>query len=144
MAEQLAFQQLFGNRRAIHRHKGRVLAITVEMNGFGDEFFAGPAFPGDQHIGRTVGDPLNQVEHRLHRFALAENLVEAILLGHLFPEPADFPSQRCLADDPFDHPNQFVFFHRLCEVVARPMLHRFHSRLDRSKRRHQDHVDIRM
>jgi hypothetical protein len=91
MAEELAFQQLLGNRGTIHRNERGILATTIVMNGFRHQLFPRPAFPGDQHIGRTIRDATDQIEHRLNRFALPKNVMKTVLLVHFFPEPAHFP-----------------------------------------------------
>src|SRR5690606_15190906 len=53
MSEELAFEQLFGNRSAIDRDETAVLPWALCMQRAGNQLFAGPAFSQNQH--RNVG-----------------------------------------------------------------------------------------
>ena len=45
--------------------------------------FPVPLSRRDEHVGRTIGYPPNEIEHRLDRLALTQYLVEAVLLADL-------------------------------------------------------------
>ncbi len=144
MPEQFALQQLFRNRRAIHRNKRRILPIAIVVNGLGDQFLSGSAFSRDQDVGRTIGHPADQLEYRLDRLALAQNLMEAVFPVDFFSEAADFSPQRCFSHDALDDANQLVLLDGLGKVIAGAVFHRFDGRFHRPECRHEDHIDVRM
>jgi hypothetical protein len=51
VAEELAFQERFGNRSAVDCDEWPVFPRAVEVNRAGYQLFTGSAFPGDQHVG---------------------------------------------------------------------------------------------
>ena len=53
------------------------------MNGLGDEFLTGAAFPTDENRGARRRDLRDQVQKHLHFVALADNVreIEALLQG---------------------------------------------------------------
>ena len=70
VAEELGFEQRFGERAAVDRHERPARAVAVLMNGARDQLLAGAALADDQHrrIGRRgVRDLL--VDRRHHRRA---------------------------------------------------------------------------
>ena len=48
VAEQLGFEQIGGDRAAVHRHKGAAATRTQIMDGAGDDFLAGAGFAEDE------------------------------------------------------------------------------------------------
>ena len=71
------------------------------MDGLGDQFLAGAALAGDQHRRARRRDLRDQVEHRQHLFALADDvrkvvalLESALELDVFFAQPAAFDGQR--------------------------------------------------
>ena len=73
MAEQFAFQKLFGNRGAVHGEERLFAAVAVMVNRAGDQFLAGAAFAGDQRGGVAAGDLADELENLLHRLAAADD-----------------------------------------------------------------------
>ncbi len=51
VTEQLALEQLFGNRRAIDRDETRTLAPALRMQGTRHQLLAGAALAEDEHRG---------------------------------------------------------------------------------------------
>ena len=49
VSEQLAFEEVLGNRAAVHDYKGIIAALTLHVNGMRDDFFPGSTFPADQN-----------------------------------------------------------------------------------------------
>ena len=66
MAEELAFQQVFRDGGAVHRHHGPLRPGAVLMDEPGQHLLAGPGFSGNQHGGLAVGRPLCRVEQFGH------------------------------------------------------------------------------
>ena len=77
--EQLAFQQIFRDRRAVDRQERQLAAAAVMVNRSGDQFFSRAAFTGDQG-GRVGGGQLaDQLENILHRVAAAHDAQVVVL-----------------------------------------------------------------
>ena len=57
VAEEFAFEQLFGNGGAIDRQKRLLAAVAVMINRAGDKFLAGAAFAGDERGGVRCRPP---------------------------------------------------------------------------------------
>src|SRR5215471_11713940 len=85
MAKELGFKQIDWNRPSVDGDEGLVRARRGRMNGLGDEFLAGAAFPADQH-GRARGPDLcHEIKQGEHLFALSHDIgeIEALLEGAL-------------------------------------------------------------
>jgi hypothetical protein len=65
VAEELGFQQLAGQRSAVHRHERLRRPGGVGVNGAGEDLFAGAGLAGDQHRDRHRGDPTELAQQRL-------------------------------------------------------------------------------
>ena len=66
MTEQLAFEQRFGERRAVDRHEGAFLARAVAVQGARRDLLAGSALAANQHGGvrrSHLGDELVDLPH---------------------------------------------------------------------------------
>ena len=91
VSEQLAFQEVLGETRAVHDDERVVFARAIVVDGAGDELLAGARLPRDQDGAVDIrGDP-HQIEHVPHRLAAADDIAEAVVL-------LDLPLQ--LLDDP--------------------------------------------
>jgi len=75
MAEQLAFQQSFGNGGAIDGDERRVGPVAVLVKGAGDPFLAGAGFTADEHVDRLGGDAADFLVDFLHRVAFADQRI---------------------------------------------------------------------
>ena len=73
MAEQLAFDQLFGNRRAVHFDEGLAGARAGGVNRVRDQFLAGAALAENQHAAVGGGHQRQLLAQRFHRHALADD-----------------------------------------------------------------------
>ena len=78
MAEQFAFQQAFGDRSTIDRHKGRGTTRAVEMDRAGHQFLAGAAFPRQHDRGAAFAHFRHRTDHSPKAGACANHLVKAI------------------------------------------------------------------
>src|SRR5258705_7909151 len=79
MTEQLAFQKIQRNGRAIQLDKGTPAALTCIVNGMSNEFFSRAGFPLDEDSRVCGGNLLYLVENRLERSAIADNPIESTL-----------------------------------------------------------------
>ena len=70
MPEQFALQQVLRDRPAVDRNERAPAALAVVVDGPGDQFLAGAAFAGDQHVDLAGGDLLDQVVDLLHALLL--------------------------------------------------------------------------
>ena len=87
VAEQLAFEQLRRQRRAVHLDERLVLARRSLMDGARDELLADAALAADQHGDVAVGHLLDDVRHLTHGRAVApaeERLV--LIVAELPPQ----------------------------------------------------------
>ena len=67
MAEQLGFEQIVGDRGAVHRDEGLVLAQRLLMQVLRDHLLAGAALAGDQHRRIRACDLVGELDDALHR-----------------------------------------------------------------------------
>ena len=138
------FEQRFGNRGAVHRYEGRVPPVAVIVESLCHQFLACPAFAGNQDVCRAVGHSSDEIEDDLHRLALSQNLVEAVLLQHFPPKSLDLPTEAHLSNRARRDADQFVVLDRLDQVIVGALLHCFDRGLDGSERGHQNDVDVRI
>ena len=73
VAEQLAFQQRFRERRAVDRNERMLAAPAAEVNRAGHNLLAGAVFAQQQHCQIRVGDAANRGAQRLNRRAFADD-----------------------------------------------------------------------
>src|ERR1022692_221896 len=62
MAEQRGFQQVGGQRAAVHGHEQALRARRIGVDGFSDQLLARAGFAGDQDGGAAAGHLPHQVE----------------------------------------------------------------------------------
>ena len=72
VAEQLALDQVFGQRAAIDGDERHVASRALVVHGAGHQFLAGAGFAADQHGGVRGGDFRDQLADALHRQAVAD------------------------------------------------------------------------
>ena len=80
-AEQLRFEQRVGDGAAVDRHEGLLVPRAPAVDRPGDQFLAGAALAGDQHIAFACRRLLDEPEDLLHGRAVADDLVEAVLVA---------------------------------------------------------------
>ncbi len=74
VAEQFAFQQRFGNRRAIHLDHRPVRPRAPRVEDIGDHFLARAAFAGDQHARLRRRDQRHFLKQRHRQRTLRDDL----------------------------------------------------------------------
>ena len=73
MAEQLRFEQTFGQAGAVQRDKRTFGALRQVVNLTGDEILADPALAGDEYLGVALGGTGGTEKQRPHGLALAHH-----------------------------------------------------------------------
>ena len=129
VAEQLAFQQRFGQRRAGDRHERLAGAIPGVVDGAGHQFLAGAALPADQHRAAQARNLLHQLENRMHLRAFADDVVKVILLVQPLPQDGVFPLQVLDLDDALHQQRDFRRIARLDDILLRAFFHRRDGRI---------------
>ena len=76
--EQLALEQAFGNRRAVDRQEGALVAAAVEVDRAGDQLLARAALAQDQDVDVLRGDAADLFADRLHGRAAADETVRRV------------------------------------------------------------------
>jgi hypothetical protein len=77
VAEQLAFQKVQRNGRAIEFDKGTTATPAGIMNSMCNEFFSCTRFPLDQDSRVGGGNLLHLVEHRFQSGAMADDSIKS-------------------------------------------------------------------
>ncbi len=142
MSEQLAFEDVLAQCRAIQGHEGFVLARAVLVDCLGDQVLAGSGLALDQHAGVGRGDPLQPLDDLAHLRAVADDALESEPLVQP-PLQLDVGSaqpgtlRRLLRDRP-----KLIDIQGLQQVVERPLLHGLDCRGNRPVTGHQDHFRV--
>ena len=142
VAEELALEQAFGQRRAVDRHEGLRRPRAVEVQRARHHLLAGAALAGDQHAAGPAGDLPDQRHDLGHRRALALQVAQRRFLGH---GPAQLPIlllEGTPLEGPLHRQQDGVGLERLRDVVERARAHGVYGRVDAAERRHQDHGDV--
>ena len=141
MPEQLALDQLLGNRRAVHLDECPAPAAAERVNRPRDELLAGPVLPVNQHA--AVG-------RRRHRHLLAQ-LTHRIALAHHRLRAIDARPQRpvlglepALPHRVVDDEHRFVERQGLLDEIERAHLDRAHGRLDVPVARDEHHLRVHL
>ena len=78
MPEELALQQRFRQGRAIDPDERPGAAAGILVQGLGHQLLAGARLAGDEHRSLGVGDPADELVHRLHGGAAADDTLAAV------------------------------------------------------------------
>ena len=81
VAEQLAFEQVLGDRRAIYRDERPVGAVARLVQALGEQFLARPARAEQHHRDRGARHPLDGARHLHHLGRAGDQAAEHGLLG---------------------------------------------------------------
>jgi hypothetical protein len=139
VSEQLALDQLAGDRGAVDAHEGPALAQGEPVDRAAHELFARPALTEDEHARARRRHPLELAVEPLHGRALADHLVALLDLRgqphHLAREPRGV--ELVLHAD-----EHALAAHGLLEEVARAELDRLHRVVDRRVTAHHDHRQL--
>ena len=83
MAEELAFEEVFGDGGAVDADVISLAADTEAVEGAGDQFLAGAAFAEDQDGGVGGGDVLDEIAQLQDLGRFADDLVQAVNLASI-------------------------------------------------------------
>jgi hypothetical protein len=139
VAEQLRFEQVFGNRGAVDGDERSVVARAERVQRPREQLLAGAALALEQH--RRVGGrrAVQRLRHLLQLGVVPDDERRAAALRELVLQDHVLGGEPPLDERALHHQQQVIGIHRLGEEVERALLHRRHGVLDAAKRRHDDH-----
>ena len=139
VAEQLGFEQVLRNRRAVDRDKRTVGSRTEHVQRAGEQLLAGAALAFEQH--RRVGArrALQRDRHLLQPRVFADDLRRATPCRKLLTQQEILGRQAPLRERALDHQQQVIGIDRLGEKVQRAFPHGRHGVLNAAERGHHDH-----
>ena len=138
VAEQLRFEQVLLQRRAVHLDEVARRAQRVVVDRAGDQLLAGARLAADQAGRVALGDLLDDREHRLQRAARADDPVEVVDVLLRVAQVLDLVLEAAVLEGLLDLELHLLDLERLLHVVEGADLHRLDRRVDRAERRHQD------
>ena len=94
VSEQLRFQQIVRQGRAVQLEQWPAGARRVVVDGASDQLLAGAGFAAHQHRGVPFCYLSNLLEYSLHRLAVADHAVEAVVPAHRASQAVAFGRQR--------------------------------------------------
>ena len=144
VAEQLAFHQVFRNRRAVDFDEWPVFARRMKMNGARNQIFTHAAFARQQHRRARGRHAHDGAEDLLHRGAAAHDVVELVLAPQFFFQLPVLIAQIADFQRLVHHRRQVIERKRLQQEIGRARLHRFDRILHGAERRHHDHRHMRI
>ena len=138
MAEQLAFEEIARDRRAIDGDERPVLALRQAVDRGGTELFPGAAFPGDEYRRRRRRRALYDPIDRLHRERAPDQPAE-LIAPELFLEGFHRVGELAPLERVAHGHAQALARQRLDDEVEGPLAHRFDRGIDRALRGDDDH-----
>ena len=129
MAEQLAFQQGFGNSRTVDTNIIGRVALAQAVDGARHEFLAGAAFAEHKHGGIGRRHSLNQLPQLLHLGRFADDVLQVISFVRLRAQGYVFLEQAIVFSATRDGVQQFLRRKRFGEVINGTRLDGFHRQL---------------
>ncbi len=138
MAEELAFQNLRRERRAMHGDELGGGPAAEMVDGAGRELLAGAAFPLDEHGGACGRHLLDGFEDGLERVGFADDALDGEFLPDLLLERGVFLLQMAAAQGAFDEQLHLVEIQRLGDEMVGPAPHRLHRRVHAAVGGHHD------
>ena len=122
VAEELVFEQVVGDGRAVDRQKHLVAGRPQRVKRARDQLLAGPRLTRDQHRGPGRSDLADQGLDGLDRRALADERIEIALGVQLASQRLVFLEQPPKTDQAADLGEQVLEEHGLHQVVVSPAL----------------------
>src|SRR4030095_16169159 len=99
VAEELALQERLGQGCAPHLRERLRPPRAVLVQGLGEELLPGAALPEQQHRGRGGCDLSDRLEDGEHLWALAHEVVEAVLVPQPLPQASRLREEALLLED---------------------------------------------
>ena len=122
MSEQLTFDQMLRQGRAIDRHKGRAGSRAELVDGSRGQFLAGSAFAADQHGSGARGHSLDQREHLLHRARLPHHVEQGASIARLALQHGGFSGQAFVTDRALEQRLKNLRLDGLLQEPERPQI----------------------
>ena len=141
--EQLGFDQLARQRRAVDLDERAFLPLAVLVNGAGHELFAGAVLAVDQHARVGRRHRLDQMEQLPHLVAARDDVGEARVIAQLFLQPLVFGRQLELLGGLVEHDEQHIGIDRLLDEAERPGFHRLDGLRHAAVAGHHDDLRLR-
>jgi hypothetical protein len=136
VAEQLALEQRFRQRGAVHADERACGARGLGVDHLRDAFLADAALAGDQHRALGLGDAPRRAQRLLHLRALGDDVVR--VADDLAAQVLVLALEAPRALHALEHQRERVGGARLHQEVRRAALHRAHGVLDRAVRGDDD------
>src|SRR5438128_3803676 len=133
VAEELVFDEAFGNRGAIESDE-RLFATGGEvMNSPREQFLTRAAFTEEEDGGVGLRDALKLLTEITNRSVFANDARETVTRGKFFPEDKIFAKQFLLARGPLNEDFEVIEVNGLLKKVERAFLHGGDCFLNRSE-----------
>ena len=143
VAEQLAGQQLFRERRGMHDDERSVRARAARVEEAGEDALARAVLPAQQDRRLRAGGPAHRVERGLERGRAGGQLELRHRVRELPFEVAHLAHEGAPLRRPFHQVPDLGGRERLGQVVDGAATHRLHRRIDRRVRGDDDDVETR-
>ena len=146
MTEKLAFDQLFRQGSAVHRHQRFVGALAETMQRGRHQFLADTAFAGDQHRQIQPGRLGHQPHHRVPGRAGAHHVAggAAAHMLHLGGKAGATGFEAAFFQSPVDNDVQFRQFVGFGQVIEGSQFHRLDGGVDIGMSGQDDHLQERI
>ena len=119
MTEEFGLEQVFGNRRAVHRNKRQRRPSSIGVNCTGNPLLAGACFPRDKDRRGQVGHPGNPLVHVDHARRGPDQDVVSVPRG-ITGRDLRLHGCRCMLQYPREHCGNFLRCTGLCQVLVSP------------------------
>ncbi len=123
MAEQFAFQEVFGQGPAIHGDKGTVGPWALGVYGLCHEALARACLAGYQDIRVCFGHIQDQIKHIFHGLRLSDQTLKAVYFLDLVFEHQILFGHILVIDDFFYQHSDLIGIERLEQVVPGTVFH---------------------
>ena len=140
VAEELAFQQIFRNGRAVDGQEGTASSAAL-VERAGDELLARSAFAGDEHVRIGFSDLVDDVGDAAHARARADH-VRKLLSIHPPAQASKLVAHRVVAHRAVDGESERFHRHRFGDEVVRARSHRCDGVLEAAEPRHHDDEQV--
>ena len=144
VAEQLGLGERLGNSRRVEADEPLIRARAVVVNRARDQFLARAGLALNQHGAVHRRHELEALEHRLHRGALADDVVEPVPVAQLRPQLGVLLAEPRLVDRRCQHAGEMWQLHRLDEEVDGAALDRRDRFFDTAVTGHDDSHHFRV
>ena len=144
VAEQLAFQQRLGQRRAGDRDEGFGGAVAGVVDRARHQLLARAALALDEHGAAQAGNLARQLEDLLHARVLGDDVAKVVLAGQLFAQDGVLALQVLDLDDARHQQRDLFRIAGLDDVLLGALFHRLNGRVHGGVRGDDDDGSVRV